>query len=91
MSRNPVVSLLVAAAVVVLAFVSNPSPDRHRLKIRETVSERNQLAGALGLGALAGMVSTYHSIGVASYTTVGDRTLSIGAFGIVYVRDIEAR
>ena len=91
MSRTPVVSLLVAAAVVVLAFVSNPSPERHRVKIRDTVAERTPIAGALGLGALAGMVSTYHSLGVASYTTVGDRTLSIGAFGIVYVRDIDAR
>jgi hypothetical protein len=30
-------------------------------------------------------VSTYHSLGVASYTTVRDRTLSFGALGMVFV------
>jgi hypothetical protein len=84
-SRTPLVSLAVAAAVVVLAFVLNPSPERHRLKIKEAISERNPVAGALGLGALAGLASSYRSVGLASYTQVGERTLSVGAFGIVYV------
>lgn len=85
MSKTPIVPLAVAGAVLVLSFVLNPSPERHRLKIKEAVSERSPVAGALGFGALAGLVSTYHSIGVASYTKAGDRTLSVGALGIVYV------
>jgi hypothetical protein len=37
------------------------------------------------MGAIAAFASTYHSLGVASYTTAGDKTLSVGAFGLVYV------
>lgn len=85
MSRTPLISGLAVAAVVALAFVSNPSAERHRLKIKEAISERSPVAGVLGLGSLAGFASTYRSFGVASYTTVGDRTLSIGALGMVYV------
>jgi hypothetical protein len=85
MSKSSLIPLLTAGAVLALALVLNPSADRHRLKIKEAVSERSPVAGALGFGSLAGMVSTYHSLGVASYTTVGDRTMSIGAFGVVYV------
>ena len=42
------------------------------------------LIGLFGLGALAAMASTYHPLGVASYTTVNDRTVSWGAFGMVF-------
>ncbi len=46
-------------------------------------------AAALGLGALAAFTSTYHPLGVASYTTVNGRTVSVGAFGMVVVLDGE--
>lgn len=75
----------VAAAVLVLAFVLNPSPERHRAKIKEVIAERSPLAGALGVGSLAAFVSTYHSLGIASYTTAGERTLSVGVLGMVFV------
>ena len=74
--------LLVAG---VLALLTNPSAERHRTRIREDVADRSPLAGALGAGALTAFVSTYHSVGVASYTTAGDRTLTVGAFGMVFV------
>jgi hypothetical protein len=41
----------------------------------------------LALGALTAFASSYHSLGVASYTTAGDRILSVGALGLVYVRE----
>lgn len=85
MAKSTSVSITAFVAVLVAAFVLNPSPEHHRAKIRETVGERNQIAGALGLGALAAFASTYHSLGIASYTTAGDRTLSWGAFGMVFV------
>lgn len=88
MSRTPVVTLAAAAALVVLAFATNPSPERHRDKIKQAIAERSPLAGALGLGALTAFTSTYHPLGVASYTTVNDRTVSIGAFGMVFVRQL---
>ena len=82
---KPISIVIVAGAALVLAFALNPSPERHRARIKEDISERSPLAGALGVGSLTAFASTYHSIGVASYTTAGDRTLSIGAFGMVFV------
>jgi uncharacterized membrane protein YdcZ (DUF606 family) len=72
-------------AAVVLASLTNPSAERHRARIKEDVADRSPLAGALGAGVLTAFVSTYHSVGVASYTTAGDRTLTVGAFGMVFV------
>jgi hypothetical protein len=78
-------SVLVVAALVVSAAVLNPSPERHRQKIRQAMGERSPVAGMLGLGALKAFASNYHSLGVGSYTTAGDRVVSVGAFGFVYV------
>lgn len=80
-------SAAVGAGVVVMAVALNPTPERHREKIRTAVAERSPLAGALGVGALTAFVSTYHSFGVASYTTVKDRTVSVGLMGMVFVLD----
>jgi hypothetical protein len=80
-------SALAAAALVALAFVLNPTPEQHRAKIRAAISERSAFAKAFGVGALTAFVSTYSSLGVASYATVNGRTVSIGAFGFVYVRE----
>ena len=85
MRSSPVVSLGIAAAVLLLALVLNPSPERHRDKIRETLGQRSPVARVLGVGALAAFASSYHSFGVGSYTTAGERTLSVGALGFVYV------
>jgi hypothetical protein len=87
MQKKSLVTLVVVLALVVLAFLTNPSPERHRIKIREAVGERSPIAGALGLGSLAAFASTYHPMGVASYTTVNDKTVSVGAFGVVWVLD----
>lgn len=84
MSKTPVLSIAVTAVVVALAFALNPSPEQHRAKIKAAVAERSPIAGALGVGALAAFASTYHPLGVASYTTVNDRTVSVGALGMVF-------
>jgi hypothetical protein len=80
-------TLAVVIALLLAAFVLNPSPERHRDKIKATIAERSPIAGALGLGSLAAFASSYHSLGVASYTTAGERTLSWGALGMVFVAD----
>jgi hypothetical protein len=85
MSKAPIVSALVAASVTAAAFLLNPSPEQHRARIREVIAERSPLAGALGMGALTAFKSTYHSLGVASYTIVDERIASVGALGMVYV------
>lgn len=79
--------LLVGAVVVLLAIVLNPSPERHREKIKQTLGERSPIARVLGLGSVAAFASSYHSLGLASYTKAGDKTLSVGAFGLVFVSE----
>lgn len=87
MRKTSLFAVLVAAAALLLAFVLNPSPERHRETLKEAIAQRSPVAGALGLGALTAFVSSYHTLGVASYTTVNGRTASIGAFGMVFVLD----
>ena len=78
-----------AAILLALAFALNPSPEKHREKIKASVGQRSPVMGLLGLGSLAAFASNYHSLGVASYTTAGERTLSWGAFGMVFVSDLQ--
>ena len=85
MRKSRLIGLVVAVAVLLLAFALNPSPERHRVKIREAVGQRNALARVVGVGALTAFASSYHTLGIASYTTVGDRTVSVGALGLVFV------
>ena len=85
MSKTTFMPVIVAGAVLALAFLLNPSPERHRTKIKEAMAARSPVARVLGLGSLAAFASTYHSLGVASYTTAGERTLSVGLLGMVYV------
>ncbi len=85
MARSALVSAVLAAGLTAAAFVFNPSPEQHRDKIKEAIAERSPLAGALGIGALTAFTSTYHPLGVASYTTVDGRIVSVGAFGFVFV------
>lgn len=78
-------ALLAAVAVVALALLLNPSPEKHRAKIKEAIARRSPLAGALGIGAMTAFVSTYHSLGVLSYTEVDGRMIALGAFGGVFL------
>lgn len=85
MSRTALVSVITAAALLVAAFVFNPTPEKHRATIQDVIADRSPLAGLLGIGALTAFTSTYRSWGLASYTTVNGRVVSIGAFGLVFV------
>ena len=84
MSKTSLIASATIVIVIALAFALNPSEEQHRAKIKAAVSERSPVAGMLGLGALAAFASIYHPLGVASYTTVGDKTVSWGAFGMVF-------
>jgi hypothetical protein len=85
MPRPAALIAMATLAALVLAVALNPSPEKHRAKIKEAIGQRSQIAGALGVGALTAFASTYRSVGVASYTVVNDQTVSIGAFGVVVV------
>ena len=86
-SRRLFTALGLVAATLALAVVLNPSAERHRDRVRAAIGERNVLAKALGLGSLAALVSSYHSLGVASTTSVDGHVLSVGVMGMVFVRD----
>ena len=86
MAKKAFTPILIAVVVVLLAMVLNPSADRHREKIKEAVGDRSPVARVLGLGSLTAFASSYHSLGLASYTKAGEKTLSYGAFGMVFVQ-----
>jgi hypothetical protein len=88
MHRTRPLAALAIVLLLALAFVFNPSAEKHRSVIEEAVADRSPLAGALGIGAIMAFVTTYHSWGICSYTTSHERTISVGAFGLVYVRDL---
>ena len=85
MQKSRLATIVILIVVVVLAFALNPSPEQHRTRIRAAMSERSPLAAVLGAGVLTAFASNYHSLGVASYTRIDNRIISIGAFGIVFV------
>lgn len=85
--RKPLNWILALVALVVAAVLLNPSAERHREHIRAAMSERSPLAGLLGLGALTAFASNYHTLGVASYTSVHGHVLSVGCLGVVVVLD----
>lgn len=87
MSKALTTIVTVAAVLVAAAALLNPSAERHRDKIREAAGERSPVARVLGLGSLKAFASNYHSLGVASYTTAGEKTLSVGVLGLVFVSD----
>lgn len=83
MIKNTFITAVVAVVTVGLAVAFNPSPAKHRATIEATTAERSPVAGLLGIGVLTAFVSTYHSVGVASYTVVNDKVVTVGAFGVV--------
>ena len=78
---------IIAAIVIALAFILNPSPDKHREKIKDLVGQRSLLDRTFRVGQFIAFASTYHSLGVASYTTVNEKTTSIGFMGMVFVME----
>lgn len=87
MKKSLPLAFVAIIIVVIIAFALNPSPDKHREKIRSAVKERSQIESLLGVGHLKAFASKYQSIGVASYTTVDDELASIGLFGVVFIVD----
>lgn len=86
-----ILSAVVAAAVTAAAFLLNPSPEQHHAKLQAAIAERHPLASALGLGVLTTLTSQYHSLGIVSYTSAEDKTLSVGALGMVWVVPAEQK
>lgn len=77
----------ITGAIFIAAIALNPSAEKHRDQIMQSVAERNPLAGLLGVGALAAFTSNYHSLGIASYTSVHNKPITVGFLGMVFVID----
>jgi len=84
---SKVIWFVAGVLTVVLAIALNPSAERHRDKIKESMAERSKIAAVLQLGSLKAFVSNYHTLGVASYTTINDKMQSFGLLGMVFVSD----
>lgn len=78
-------SLIVLILLVVAAYFTNPSADRHREMIAKAGDDRSLLAKTLGLGQVQAFITNYYSLGVGSYTKVGEKLTTIGAYGVVIV------
>jgi hypothetical protein len=79
--------LIGAGVVLALMLLLNPSADRHREHIRDSINGRSQFEGAFGVGQVTAFMARYHSLGLVSYTTVNDKIESIGVLGAVFVFD----
>jgi hypothetical protein len=79
--------LLIIVGLLVSAFVLNPSAERHRTIIKETIAERSQVDRMFGVGPLTAFSSRYHNLYIASYTTVDDELQSVGLFWLVLVAE----
>jgi hypothetical protein len=87
MAKSFTIPFIVTVGLLALAFALNPSPEKHRDRIKAVIAERSQIERVLGIGHLTSFVSQYHSLGVGSYTTVNDKLTSAGVFGVVIVLD----
>lgn len=79
--------MIFAIAFLALSVLLNPSADKHREKITQSISERSQLESILGVGQFTAFAARYKSLGIASYTTVNGNVISVGALGMVFFVD----
>ncbi len=81
-----ILKTVIALAILLgTAALLNPSAERHRARISETIAERSPLEKALGVGQLTAFVSQYRSWQIGSYTTVNNKLTSVGLLGMVFV------
>lgn len=79
--------LLIIAVILVLGFFLNPKYEKHKQQVAQQYKESNPITGALGVGKLVSEFGlSYHNYYVFSTcTTPNDKTLTVGAFGLVFV------
>ncbi len=75
------------ALFVSLAIALNATVEPHRDRIKEAIAKPSTAAAVLRLGSLKAFVSNYHTLGVATYTTINDKIKSFGLLGMAFVSD----
>jgi hypothetical protein len=76
----------IVAILLIAAFLLNPGKERHDRALRGGIERKSAVAGLLGGGRVAGWLSEYHNLGIASYTEIQGSVRTYGALGIVIVR-----
>jgi hypothetical protein len=84
--RSGLRDLLLLFAFLAIGVLANPDKAKHDQIIRQQVRNQSPIASIFGAGRLASWVADYHSIGIASYTTIDGKVVTMGAFGIVIPR-----
>ena len=79
-------SALVLLVLLGLLALTNPDKPKHDQAIQQTVKQRSPIASLFGAGRLASWAAEYHSVGIASYTTIDGQLATIGVFGIVVLK-----
>ena len=72
-------------SAVFIAFVLNPSGEKHRAKIKENTANQSSLLGVIGVGQYKALVSRYNSYGVFSYTKIDDQIATVGFLGAIFM------
>jgi hypothetical protein len=76
--------LLLLVLVAASLAGSNPRHELHSQAIHDSSWESSPVATLLGKSVIESAVSEYHSVVVASFTTVGEQVVTIGMFGHVW-------
>ena len=75
----------ILVVILLIALITRPNHEDHKDKIKRKFKENNPVTGAVGGGnVFAGMVN-YHDYYIFTTTTLQDKTVSVGAFQVVYV------
>lgn len=82
--------LILLIVVAVVMFATNPGEEKHEEKIRETYSDENPVAGALGAAWLRSKTIDYTNYTVLSLSRIDDEVVGIGLFGMVYILNVES-
>lgn len=75
--------LIVLLLVLILLAVTNPSVEKHRSAVNESVGKQSKVAGALGVGSLFSRLFTYRDYVFFSLTTYEGKVRSVGLLGFV--------
>jgi hypothetical protein len=82
--------LILLIVIAVVMFATNPGQESHEEKIRETYSDENPVAGAVGAAWLRSKTIDYSNYTVLSLSRIDDEVVGIGLFGMVFVLNIES-
>lgn len=82
---NWIMLIIILAGLVVL----NPSHEKHKTKINQTLKGDHPLIGAIGGGKLLGALTKYQNYYLFSVTDVKGEQISVGVLGFVIVNKLE--